>query len=47
MTASLIFLTMVGLVAVVVKRVVAANALLDRLLATIANTDEGDDEWSR
>lgn len=42
MSASLIFLAVVGLAAVIVKRVVAANALIDRLLADIANTDEGE-----
>ena len=47
MTASLILFAVVGLVAMITKRIVAANALIDRLLATITNTDEGDDEWSR
>lgn len=43
MNASLVFLAMVGLAAVIVKRMVAANALIDRLLAGIAHIDEGEE----
>ena len=41
MIALLIFAGIIFAVVVIVKHIVAANALLDRLLATITNTDEG------